>query len=419
MRNRLMGLLAALALVAAACSGSTDGGTSAGSGTVVPDTTATTAASDTTPTTVVSDTTPIKIGVVLSITGDASSLGVPEADTVKLYAEELGAAGGRPVEWIVRDDGSDQSTAVSLVKQLIESDGVAAIICCTTSPISLAVLDTVQQAGVPMVSLGAAATIANPVDERHWIFKTAVPDSIITRMIAEHMKAQGVERVAFLGFDDGYGESGRAEFARAAEDVGLTITSEQSFPRTATDVTAEAAQIVASTPDAYLIWATPPGAVVAQRDLRSLGASEPIYQSHGAANRTFIELGGADVENTYLGVPKLIVASSLEESDVQKAVILSYKERYEADHGTDTINVFGSEGLDAMIIVHGALEPALESGATDLGGLRSSLRDAIESTSEYVGITGIYNFTVSDHEGLDPRCCTIVQIRDANWVPAS
>lgn len=414
--RKWLGLLTGLALIAGACSNSssepTDGSTTTAAAPT--ETTTSSDVSDTTP----GDLEPIKIGVVLSITGDASSLGVPEADTVALYAEELGVAAGRPVEWIVLDDGSDQSTAVVLVKQLIDSEQVAGIICCTTSPITLSLIDSAQRAGVPMISLGAAASIANPVEEREWIFKTAVPDTIIARIIAEHMKAQGFETVGLLFFDDGYGESGREQFAKVAEDVGLTITGEQGFPRTATDVTAEAAQLVTANPDAYLIWATPPGAVIAERDLRSLGAGGAVYQSHGAANRTFIELGGADVEGTFLGVPKLIVASNLPDSDPQKSVILAYQTRYEADHGAGSINVFGSEGLDAMIIMHSALEQAAASGSTDLVEFRRRLRDEIERISGYVGITGIYAFSSSDHEGLDTRCCTIVQVQDGNWVPA-
>lgn len=403
----------ALALIVAACGGDTDGGTADPADTATGGDTAATDADNGG-----DDSEPIKVGVVLSLTGNASSLGVPEGDTLEMYRDELGLAGDRPVEWILRDDGSDQTTAVSLVRQLIEDDGVAALVCCATSPISLAAIDIVQSAGVPMISLGAAATIANPVEEREYIFKTAVPDSVISEIVAIHMSDNGWDEAAFLGFDDGYGESGREQFVEAAPEAGVDVVAEQSFPADATDVTAEISQLQSANPSAYLIWGIPPGAVVAQQNLRDLGIEEPVYQSHGAANDEFLELGGAAVEDTYLGVPKLLVPDDLPDDDPQKSVIIDYRDRYEAETG-DSINVFGSEALDAYRIIFQALERSLEqSEPSDLDEFRSTVRDEIEATTDLVGITGVYTYSGSDHEGLDPSCCTMVQVQDGDWAIA-
>lgn len=413
---RLVAITLALALALAACGSGTDDTPSGNDGATEGDA-AETPTDDGDEATDGDGGEAIKVGVVLSLTGDASSLGVPEGDTLELYREELGIAGDHPVEWILLDDGSDQTTAVSLVKRLIEDDGVAALVCCTTSPITLAAIDTAQSAGVPMISLGAAATIAHPVEEREFIFKTAVPDSIISAIIAAHMSDNGWNQAAFLGFDDGYGESGREQFEIAAPESGVDVIAEQSFPRDANDVTAEISQLQSAGPDAYLIWATPPGAVIAQQNLRDLGIEEPVYQSHGAANSTFIELGGAAVEGTYLGVPKLLVPNELSDDDPQKSVIVDYKQRYEDEAGAGTINVFGSESLDAYRIIHEALQRAVDQvEVSNLDEFRSTVRDEIEATTDLVGITGIYTYSASDHEGLDAACCTMVQIVDGEWV---
>ena len=99
----------------------------------------------------------VKIGFVVDITGGASSLGVPERNTVLLYQDELGtaqsAAGSVRIQYVVTDGESDPTKAVIAAKRLIEEDRVVAVVCCTTSPGSLAIIQTVQSARVPNISL--------------------------------------------------------------------------------------------------------------------------------------------------------------------------------------------------------------------------------------------------------------------------
>jgi branched-chain amino acid transport system substrate-binding protein len=358
----------------------------------------------------------ITIGVVLSLTGDASTLGVPEGDTIRMYQDEINEVGGVPVEWVIVDDESDSTTAVTQTKRLIDQ-GAAAILCCTISPNSMAILDTVQQEEVPNISLGAAATITNPVEERQWVFKTPASDSLTIGAAAENMFDHGIQRVAFLGFDDAYGESGRTQFELIAGERGIEIVAAEAFGREDRDVTPQLTRLRQQNPDAYIIWATPPGANIAQRNLRNLGITEPVYQSTGAANREFLNVGGEDVEGVRIGMPKALVGETLSDDDPQRVVILAYKERYEAEHGEGTVNIFGAQTLDAMLVLEDSIARALEGGADpgDLAAFRAALRDAIESAHDVVGLSGIYRYGPDDHEGLDARCCIVVEVRNNNW----
>lgn len=360
---------------------------------------------------------PIKIGFVLSITGPASSLGEPERNTVELYKGDFAAIGGHPVEFVILDDESDPTKSVVAVKRLIEEEGVVAVACCTTSPSSMAILDTVQGAQVPNVSLAAAAAIVQPASERRWVFKTPQNDSLMIDILTDHMAAAGIKRVAFIGFNDAYGDSGRKEFEALAPSKGIEVVAVESFARTDTDVTAQVTRMAAKNPDAFLIWAIPPGANVAQRNIKDLGLTQPVYQSHGVANRRFIELGGETVEGTLMPAGKLLVAGQLPDSDPQKALLLAYKERYEARHGAGTANTFGGHAYDAMLILAGALERTLAGGAdpADLAGFRAALRDEIEKTRELVGISGIFSYSPDDHHGLDRRAAVMISIENGDW----
>ncbi|MBU6488561.1 MAG: ABC transporter substrate-binding protein, partial [Burkholderiales bacterium] len=73
----------------------------------------------------------VKIGVVLSTTGPAASLGIPEKNTVALLPKEIG---GKSVQYIVLDDGTDTGKAVQDVHKLIDEDHVDAILGSTVTP---------------------------------------------------------------------------------------------------------------------------------------------------------------------------------------------------------------------------------------------------------------------------------------------
>jgi branched-chain amino acid transport system substrate-binding protein len=367
----------------------------------------------------------VKVGFVVDVTGPASSLGVPERNTVLMYQDELGSARGSAgpvrIQYIVTDGESDPTKAVIAAKRLIEEERVVAVVCCTTSPASLAIIQTVQAARTVNVSLAAAVTIIEPVEERRWIFKTPQTDRLMIDVLTDHMRQRGIRRVAWLGFDDAFGQVGLAEFDKFAPQKGIEIVAKESFARTATDVSTQITRAMGRNPQAFLIWAIPPGANVSQRNIRDLGINLPVYQSHGVANKTFLDLGGPSVEGTLLPSGKLLIAEMLPETDKQKRALLSYLERYEGRYGRGTRNTFGGHALDAMLILQPAIERTLRQGVRpeNIGGFRSVLRDQVErGTKELVGITGIFTFTAKDHLGLDRRAAVMVEVRNSNWAPA-
>ncbi|MBE3589432.1 MAG: ABC transporter substrate-binding protein [Firmicutes bacterium] len=363
---------------------------------------------------------PIRIGFVVSQTGNAGSLGQPEANTVELYKDQLSEIDGHPVEWLVVDDGSDPTQAVVAVKRLIEEDKVAAVVCCTISPSAAAIVDTVQSAQLPGISLAASAAVVTPASAHRWMFKTPQNDALMIDILTDYMASHGVKKLAFIGFDDDYGQGGKKALESIAPSKGITIVDEESFKRTDTDATPQVTKMAAAKPDAFIIWAIPPGADVAEKNIKDLGLTQPVYQSHGVANANFIQLGGAAVEGTILPAGKLLVAAQLPDSDPQKAVLLKYKETYEAKYGAGTANTFGGHAYDAMYILAAAIDRALKAGAdpADLPAFRAALRDAIEATHDFVGISGIFNYSPDDHHGLDHRAATVVTIQGGTWTLA-
>jgi branched-chain amino acid transport system substrate-binding protein len=354
-----------------------------------------------------------KIGAVFSITGPGSSLGIPERDTALMVEAEVNAKGGvkgpdgklHPLKVVIYDDASDETKAVLAVKKLIDEDKVTAIIGTTLSGTSLAILDTVQKAEMPLVSCAAAAKIVEPAAERKWVFKTPQSDALITGVLADYLKAKGLTKVAWLNVDYAFGQQGWIEFEKAAQKTGLTVVANEKFGQKDVDMTAQLTKVKAANPQATVIWSIPPSASVATKNYADLGIKAPLFQSHGVGNKKYIELAGPASNGVMFPAGKLLVAEQLNDNDPQRAVLLAYAKDFEAKYGPR--NTFGGHAWDAMYIVLGAMEKA----GTD----RAKVRSAIEATRNFVGITGVFDFSPSDHNGLDRRAATMIQIVDGQW----
>ena len=354
-----------------------------------------------------------KIGAIFSITGPGSSLGIPERDTALMVEAEVNAKGGvkgpdgklHPLKHVIYDDASDETKAVLAAKKLIDEDKVTAIVGTTLSGTSLAILDTVQKAEVPLVSCAAAAKIVEPAAERKWVFKTPQSDFLITGVLADYLKAKGLTKVAWLNVDYAFGQLGWIEFEKAAQKAGLTIVANEKFGQKDVDMTAQLTKVKAANPQATVIWSIPPSASIATKNYADLGIKAPMFQSHGVGNKKYIELAGPASNGVLFPAGKLLVAEQLTDNDPQKAVLLAYAKDFEAKYGAR--NTFGGHAWDALYIVLGAMQKA----GTD----RAKVRSAIEATRNFVGITGVFDFSPADHNGLDRRAATMIQIVDGQW----
>ena len=363
----------------------------------------------------------LKVGVVVSATGPAASLGIPERNTLLILEELLGRTGGvagRKVQFVILDDASDTTQAVRNTRRLVE-EGVVAIIGTTITPASLAMIDVVAEAKVPMISLAASKDIIHPVDaKRFWVFKTPQTEELMARAIVADMAARGVKEVAYIGFNDAYGEGWARFFEAEAKAKGLQVVQSERYNRTDTSVTGQILRILAKRPDAVLIGASGTPAVLPQRTLKERGYGGLIYQTHGVANPDFLRVGGKDVEGTLLPAGPILVAEQLPSAFPSKRVALDYIQRYEARYGIGSYSTFGAHAWDAWLILRGALERALKKADSekDLAAFRSALRDEIEATKGLVATHGVFTYSREDHLGLRfEDAAVMVQVVSGGW----
>ncbi len=355
----------------------------------------------------------ITVGVTLSATGPAASLGIPEKNTIALLPRTIA---GQKVNWIVLDDGSDTTKAVSNTRKLITEDKADVIVGSTVTPNSLAMIDVVSEAQVPMISMAASAKIVEPMDaKRHWVFKTPQNDIQMSLAIASHMKDHGVKTVGFIGFADAYGEGWYGEFSKAAALKGITIVGNERYARNDSSVTAQVLKLQAAHPDAILVAGSGTPAALPQITLKERGYTGLMYQTHGVANDDFLRVGGKNVEGTFLPAGPVLVARQLPVGNAVRTSALEYVTAYETAYGKGTVSTFGGHAWDAGHLLMAAIPVALKKAQPGTPEFHAALRDALENSKNVAGAHGIFNMSATDHLGLDQRARVMVKIENGTW----
>ncbi len=350
---------------------------------------------------------PIKIGSFLTVTGPASFLGDPELKTLQMYVEDINAKGGvkgRKLELVHYDTGGKAQDAVSFVKRMIQNDKVDLIVGGTTSGDTLAVISEVEKAGIPLISLAGGIEIVEPV--KKWVFKTAHTDRMAAAKIFEDLRKRNLTKVALITGDGGFDKSGREQLLKLAPQYGITIVADESYGNKDTDMTTQLTKIRGSDAQAIINFGFGQAPAIVTKNIKQLGIALPLYQSHGVASKTFIDLAGDAAEGVRLPAAALVVAEQLPDADPQKPVLIAYKKQYEAKHGP--VSTFGGHAYDGLYIAVGALQRA---GGAD----KATVRDEIEKTKGFIGTAGVFNMSPEDHMGLNLDAFKMVEIRNGGW----
>lgn len=358
----------------------------------------------------------INVGVTLSATGPAASLGIPEKNTFDLLPTSIG---GEKINWIILDDGSDTTKAVTNTRKLISEDKVDVIVGSTITPNSLAMVDVVADAETPMISMAASSRIVDPTNPKtRWVFKTPQNDALMADAIAVHMKANGVKTMGYIGFNDAYGEGWLNEMKRSAQTAGIKIVAEEKYNRNDPSVTGQVLKLVAAAPDAVLIGASGTPGATPQKELVARNYKGKVYQTHGVANPDFLRVVGKDGNGTILPIGPMLVYEQLPDSNPIKKSAAEYITKYEGKYGKDSRTTFGGHAWDAYLLLSHAIPEALRKAKPGTKEFRLALRDSLENTKELVATHGVFTMSSQDHNGLDNRARTMIRIDNGRWALA-
>ncbi len=357
---------------------------------------------------------PIKIAGIFALKGPAAHIGMSQMHAVQIAIDEVNAKGGingRKVELVVGDTESDPTKALMVLKKILQSENVVAIIGPTRTPTGFAIREHVEKAKIPtFMHAGSDAIITVPLKSTKkppkWTFKSPYRASDALAKICEYMKKHGITKIGFVYSNEGFGKDGLRNIKKVAPKYGIEIVAVEAFGIRDVDMTSQLTKVNAKKPQAIIAWTIGPAMGIVAKNVKQLGIKVPLFECHGAGDPIFWKVAGDAGEGVMMPSTKIIVADQLPDSDVQKkkiqAFVKAYKKKFNAEPGTMV-----AYGVDAAYIILDAIKR--------VGPDRTKIRDAIENTKGYVGISGIYNLSPEDHNGLSVKDIVIVKATKGGW----
>ncbi len=349
---------------------------------------------------------PFRIGAAFDLTGGAAMVGDPSRKVAEMLVEEVNAAGGingSKVEVVYDDTASDPTRAVTVVKKMIEKDHVLAIVGPTTTGNTMAVVKLVEESGTPLIACVGGTPVVVPV--KKFVFKTPQTDIVAVARLYDHLAKKGIRKVALLTSSSSFGQAGKVELTRQAGPLGIEVVAEEKYNDDDKDMSAQLTAISGKGSQAIIAWGIGPAPAIIAKNVKALGIKTPLFLSHGMADPSFTKLAGDAAEGVMMPASRVIVAEQLPASDPNRALLVDFRKRYVARYGE--FSNHAAYAYDAFKILFAALKTA--------GADRAKIRDAIESTRDFAGADGVFNFTPEDHNGLTKESMLVVGVKNGGW----
>lgn len=351
----------------------------------------------------------VNIGVSLSLTGPGSGLGIPMQNYFKLFPQTIA---GEKVNLIVLDDATDPGKGAQNARRFVTEDKVDMIIGSCITAVAAAMSNIATEAETVQL---AASPVGLPPGKDHWVFRLPQSNTVMAHAMVGHMQKQGIKTVGFLGYTDAYGEQWLKEFTPVAEKAGIKVIAVERFARPDTSVTPQALKLVSANPDAMLIVASGSGAAMPEMAIVDRGYKGKIYQTHAAATKDLMRVGGKAVEGTYVVSGPAVIAEQLPASHPSKKAAIDFVQKYEKSMGAGSRNQFAGHSYDAQVVLEKVLPVALKKAKPGTKEFRAALRDGMETMGRTIFAHGVMNWTKDDHWGYTTETGVMLKVVNGDF----
>ncbi|WP_326562520.1 ABC transporter substrate-binding protein [Micromonospora sp. NBC_01796] len=358
----------------------------------------------------------LAIGASLELTGAGAALGVLQERALRITLDTLNEEGvpvgnlRRKLRLVVQDNGSNPKTAAEQATDMVNREGVHALVGGTLAETSMSMIAVAQEAQVPFVSLAAADEIVVPLPQRTFVYKLTPDATDVARQLARLISSQRLKKVALLAAPGLHGNSGVRVMPGALDTVDVSLNKTVRLPATGADFTSAAERIVSSKPDGVTVWATAPSSGAAARALRDAGFEGPIFFDAGAvAEETLSAENAKAVEGSFVVHPMSLSGSSLTNTTSAGLARRDFVFRYIQAHGS--FSGFAPYASDAVHLITAAARLA---NSVDRGRLRVYLARQVTE-----GIAGSYAFAPIRHGGMEPDSLGVFTVSRGEWTRIS
>ncbi|MEV0590071.1 ABC transporter substrate-binding protein [Nonomuraea cavernae] len=380
--RRLLPSLACLLLAVTACGGT---GESGGSG-----------AAD-----------PIRVGLIVSLTGNYTPLGSEDKKAVELAVEQVNAQGGlngRKVELVTRDDKTAPDQGIVAYNQI--KGEIDALIGPVFSNAALAIEPLAQRDKMPYLSLAPAQEQVEPI--KSYVFVTPALSSMYAERYLQYIQAIGVKTVA-VAWDSksAYSVSGHKAMVALAPKYNVKIAVDEPYETTTSDFSAIFTHVRESSAEALVFWGSGAPGVTAAKQYAAAGLEVPLFLTASQASKLWLEPMGAAAEGMTVQSAIGVVGEHLPDGR-QKQIIDQMAKPYQDKHGYPPPQ-FAQDGYSACLLLFEAIR---KSGGTD----ETKIQQALESM-DLVTPNGRFRYSPTDHSGLSPEYISVNTVKNGQFVP--
>lgn len=358
---------------------------------------------------------PYRIGVNLEFTGPMADLLTAikyglEAEKDRVNAK--GGINGRPLELVYRDNAMDGAKAVGIITEFAQDKSILAMIGPLYSTFTAIMTPAAEKHKLPQIVLCPSS----PEDRKHrykWSFNIAHADTIVAERLMDLIRFKGYKKILAFHDQDPCYIAIAQNLKEYGKKYGITVyISDVTFRTTDVDITPQWIKLkpILEKEKIDCVFLDTNGATgsVALKNMQTLGINYPVIAPHGFGFGFTLVLGKGVTEGVELVSGKVCVWKELDDKDPQKKVMASFdaalneKFKFQAEQ-------LSGHSYDAIQI----LAQALKRGGKDV--TRTRLRDETEKTKNFIGITGIYNYSPQDHDGLTKKALALIRIKDSQF----
>lgn len=354
---------------------------------------------------------PIVVGSVNSASGYMASMGAPERDAVLALEEKINAEGGingRPLKVIFYDDESNESKGVLAIKKLIEQDKVLALSGTCASGIAMAQVPIVEAAKVPFVTMNSARSILEP--PKKYIYKLPLSERFYIEGMFVYLKDQKLSKIGLLTQGAGFGKEAKKYFEDNVDKHGIKIVANESYGPNDTDITAPLTKIKAANPEVLVIYGAEAAGAIAARQAKELGINVPMLTLDSitmAAIMNVKELRDGLEGITVVG-HKPDVYKQLPDTDKQKKIIAAADAMIQKKYNRPA-GMWEGNGYDSFMVLVEAIKRA-NVDPTKVEEAREKIREALDNTKNFVGMSNIISYSPTDHEIINTASMALLKI---------
>ncbi|MFF1691041.1 MULTISPECIES: ABC transporter substrate-binding protein [unclassified Streptomyces] len=347
----------------------------------------------------------IKIGAWYPLTGALASFGIPERAGVDAYFKSVNARGGvngRKIDWIVKDNANDPQQTVQLARQLVDQDGVVAIVATNgTSQTQATFPFVLEQSKVPVLNpLGGDASWYEPARDGLFGLQTLYEDQAAA--LGDWVMRDGAKRVLVVHSDP-------AAFVNVAKVIGpaarKTDPSAQvkrlSVKYQTTDYSPVISKVKAAKPDAVVLILTAAETASYLKEAKLQGVTAPVYGYAPVAAQATLTLGGNAAE----GLKALQLVKSPNDDDPAIKEFRTAMQKYERGQPADFITLWGWEAAKAFVEIAKTIHGPVTS---------ESLTRAYKNARHVdTGVGPVLNY--GDGQHLGTRDLQKVVVKNGRW----